>query len=173
MDWVQERGLIDLDFVGPRYTWITVLRWRIENQQGWIEPYAMLIGGGPSLKHLSNTSPMPIRIIVSSEEVLSFLGRRPIRFQAAWLEHKDFKKMVMKNWDSQQPLPAVINLLTENLITLNKEVFKNIFQRQKRVQLHLDGVQRALAREATPGLLKLEDRLNEEWNEILLQEELL
>lgn len=55
----------------------------------------------------------------------------------------------------------------------NKDTFANIFQRKKRCQLHLEGVQLALARRTTSGLLRLEEKLRNERNEVLMQEELL
>lgn len=55
----------------------------------------------------------------------------------------------------------------------NRDTFGNIFHRRRRNELRLLGVQRALKRRVTEGLLKLDSKLRLERREILLQEELL
>lgn len=51
--------------------------------------------------------------------------------------------------------------------------FGNIFQRKKRNELRMAGVKRAIDRMLTESLLRLEEKLNEERQRILLHEELL
>ena len=55
----------------------------------------------------------------------------------------------------------------------NKEVFGNIFAKKKRLMTCLLGIQNALARRASQGLLHLQENLSVELNQILnLEEEL-
>lgn len=63
--------------------------------------------------------------------------------------------------------------LTEKLGAWNRDTFRNIFKRKRRLRNRLEGVVRSLYERVTPGLLKLESGLKKEWSEVLLQEELL
>lgn len=66
-----------------------------------------------------------------------------------------------------------MDTLQEALTKWNKTVFGNIFVRKKRLYRRLDGTQRALAYSPNPGLIKLEEKLKKELNNVLKQEELL
>lgn len=76
-------------------------------------------------------------------------------------------------WRDDDDLPVDFRRLSVKLQAWNKATFGNIFQRKKRNELRLRGVQRALARRAHDHLIRLERELNEERKLILLQEELL
>lgn len=70
-------------------------------------------------------------------------------------------------------LTTSLRQLASKLEAWNKATFGNIFRRKKRNLLRLEGVQRAMGRHFSEGLLKLELKLKRERKEILLQAELL
>lgn len=98
------------------------------------------------------------------------LGERPFRFQGALLQHKSFMKIVEEKW-VHGDVALALSKLTDDLSIWNKETFGNIFRRKRKLQSRQEGVQRALEKRTTGGLLKLECKLNKEWNEILEQED--
>src|SRR4051812_25520058 len=55
----------------------------------------------------------------------------------------------------------------------NNCTFGNIFRRKKRVLARQEGKQKALASHPSDGLLMMEDGLKKEWDEILMQKELI
>lgn len=61
--------------------------------------------------------------------------------------------------------------IREGLITWNKEVFQNIYQRKNHCKARLMGIQRALAEKYSSSLLKLEGKLIREFTDILNQED--
>src|ERR1044072_4026269 len=77
-------------------------------------------------------------------------------------------------WD--KPPPSIVGKLQnirEASMRFNKETFGNIFRRKKRVEQRLQGVQQELDWRETEAMLRLEHELREEYEEILLQEELM
>lgn len=70
-------------------------------------------------------------------------------------------------------LTKALSRFSEKLLAWNKDRFENIFQMKERCLLRLEGVQCALARNMSAGLLRLEERLKKERCEVLVQEEML
>ncbi|KAK5817404.1 hypothetical protein PVK06_022328 [Gossypium arboreum] len=65
----------------------------------------------------------------------------PFRFNAGWLLHPGFKKMVSDNWSSNNYLLINVMQLTYSLKDWKREVFRNIFWRKKDVIAQLQKVQ--------------------------------
>lgn len=61
----------------------------------------------------------------------------------------------------------------EESITFNKEVFGNIFKRERLLSAHLKGVQCCLKDHNTSDLIMLEKNLQHEYEGVLAQEEML
>lgn len=177
-DWVQSTCLIDVGFVGPLYTWnhgreaacrksarldraLCDDRWRVQFPEA-------------TLRHLHHfhSDHTPI-LLQTSGASPSGIGRRPFRFQAAWLDHKDFAQLVQDSWVGGNVITQKLGSLAQALQRWNKTVFGNVFQRKRRLLRRLEGIQRAMAQLVTPGLLKLEEKLRDELNETLRQEELV
>lgn len=81
--------------------------------------------------------------------------------------------MVDKEWEWKGSLPQSLKEFQTKLEAWNHDTFGNIFRRKTCNELQLFGVQRALERWSTKGLLKLDMKLREERRVILLQEELI
>lgn len=74
-------------------------------------------------------------------------GHRPFRFEAAWIDHADYADLVNSSWDSSNHnITAALDKVKKNSINFNKEVFGNIFQRNKHIENRLKGIQSYLER---------------------------
>ncbi|XP_024630927.1 uncharacterized protein [Medicago truncatula] len=101
-------------------------------------------------------------------------GLRPFRFEAAWIDHSDYAEVVRSSWNStNHNTTASLNSVRQNSITFNQEIFGNIFQRKRRVESRLKGVQNYLERVDSYCHTLLEKELQQEYNHILFQEEML
>lgn len=69
--------------------------------------------------------------------------------------------------------PGALGKLTHILVDWNKDAFGNIFFKKKKIKRRLDGVQSALPVATIASLLKLESRLKRDWEDMLLQEEIV
>ncbi|XP_075636523.1 uncharacterized protein LOC142608717 [Castanea sativa] len=91
---------------------------------------------------------------------------RPFRFQPRWLSHPDFPNLVRDAWrDSQDPDIAVTSF-TASARRWNKDVFGNLFERRKIIEMRLKGVHKSLAKRPTESLLELDRTLRLEHGEV-------
>jgi len=101
-------------------------------------------------------------------------GPRPFHFEAAWIDHNDYADLVKSSWISQNHnITAALAKVQENSITFNQDVSGNIFKRKKHVENRLKGVQSYLERVDSYRHTLLEKELQQEYNHILFQEEML
>jgi exonuclease III len=101
-------------------------------------------------------------------------GPRPFRFEAAWIDHKDYESLVRNSWNSSNHNTiTALNIVKENSIIFNHEVFGNIFRRKKHVESRLKGILSYLERVDSLRHTFLEKELQQEYNHILFQEEML
>lgn len=85
-----------------------------------------------------------------------------------------FEPLMQQTW--ARPPESVLGkleMMRAALIQFNKETFGRIHRRKRRVEQRLNGVQRELKWRQTESLLHLEKSLREEYEQTLLQEELL
>lgn len=71
------------------------------------------------------------------------LEERPIRFDAAWLSHREFMKFTKKNWKMGRLLKEASKEFTNLLRMWNKEVFEDIKKRKERLRKRLGSVQKS------------------------------
>ncbi|XP_019163505.1 PREDICTED: uncharacterized protein LOC109159849 [Ipomoea nil] len=101
-------------------------------------------------------------------------SNRPIRFEAAWLTREDYKRI----WKDAAALgdhniEALISSVTKESLHWNKKVFGNIFNRKKRLEARIRGIQLANNYATSCVLQSLERELADELNMVLDQEEAL
>lgn len=177
-NWVRGRGMVDLGFVGNRYTWChgsnmetrrTVrLDWAL-NCYGWRRLFAKA-----TVRHLCHVHSDHCLILLELGGVRKKrLEDRPFHFQAAWLLHPGFYSWMEKEWIRGGNLMQSLTRFSEKLNAWNKDTFGCIFERKKRTRRRLEGAVRALDQRPSLGLLKLEKKLKKEWVEALMQEEML
>lgn len=105
---------------------------------------------------------------------------RPFRFEQMWLTDPFFSDLVAQSWHASENLPSAssslcsfpchLAFLTKQISFWNKTQFGNLFQRKNCLLTRLRGLQVALARNPSPFLYSLEQRLIQDYNTILHQE---
>jgi hypothetical protein len=68
-------------------------------------------------------------------------GNRPFRFEAAWISHANFPRLINDKWDENCELTHTLSNLTPQLKDWNKDIFGNIFKRKRELLARLNGIQ--------------------------------
>lgn len=177
-NWTEELGLIDIGFIGPRHTWnhsnVIETRRSVCLDKALCDDHWRRAFPEALLRHLLHSHSDHCLIMLQTlERESKHLGRQPFRFPAACMEYEDFGRVLNENWKQELNLPIALKDLSEKLSDWNNNTFGNIFKRKRRLTSRLEGIQRALFSYTSKGLLKLEEKLRQELNETLKQEELL
>jgi len=176
--WIENNGLIDLGFWGPKFTWARGLsahykkearldralcndQWRVKFSEGAVRH---LIQAG------SDHSPL---LIATGGFTQQSPSKSPFRFQVAWSHHGQFEKVVADSWQSTYPLMEKLGRLAADLTVWNRETFGNLFARKRKLWSRIEGIQRSLENGGPSYLCKLERKLREELDKTLDQIALL
>ena len=143
--WIENIGLIDLGFFGPKFTWARGLHpatrkearldralcnteWRLKFQEG-------------AVRHLIRACSDHSPLLISTGSIKqSTSHNRPFRFQAAWTTHKQFENLVKMKWCPHYPLMSNIKHLASKLTSWNREVvFGNLYTRNADFGIELQG----------------------------------
>ncbi|XP_023875588.2 uncharacterized protein LOC111988064 [Quercus suber] len=145
-------NMIDLWFSSLRYTWTTkrdindLILERID--RFFMNPSWCVLYPDAKVTHLprchSNHCPILMKAFPTQTVHLS----RPFRFQSFWLSDLSFPKVVSKAWSHNRNLVDSIDTFTKDAALWNKNSFRNIHAKKKRVLARIYGVQRALANKA-------------------------
>ncbi|KAJ4833299.1 hypothetical protein Tsubulata_004319 [Turnera subulata] len=171
-DCMLKTNLLDLGFVGGKYTWRSGSRrarldrficndeWRIKFPEA-------------SVIHLPRIGSDHCPVLLKSGTTPPPPDRRPFRYLAAWQTHPGFGQFVMENWVSSTSFHDTIQHFMDKLKMWNRETFGNIHLRKKRLLARISGIQRFLEHKNSAFLTDLETELRLELDGVLLQEELL
>ncbi|XP_019180199.1 PREDICTED: uncharacterized protein LOC109175391 [Ipomoea nil] len=174
--WIFEEGLIDLGCEGPQFTWrrglsatsfraarldraLSNLEWRLHFLDARV--YHLPIVN-------SDHAPILISTMLSHKQS----GPKEFKYNATWASHPEFPNFIKNNWNSDQSLEQAKKALATKLQSWNRNSFGNIFQRKRRVLARIKGTQRALDSHPRTDLIKLNNKLHKELDEIPNQEEL-
>ena len=177
-------GLMDLGFHGPRFTWTnkspcwqTTIKERLDRGLGNAE-WATLF---PSMEihHLPRVKSNHFPILLSTDP-RERKPPKPFRFEQIWLTDPTFPTLVDDSWKASKHIPSTssslskfpwhLDALIEHIQSWNKNQFGNLFQCKTRLLARLCGIQVALARNPPPFLYSLENQLTQEYNTVLHQE---
>ena len=111
----------------------------------------------------------PVLLKMDDHYLSSFC--RPFRFQPMWMSHPLFPKAVADSWTEDGPLKLTVEKFTADVKIWNREVFGDIFQRKKRIEARLRGIQTRIAEGPNSHLLNLESHLRKEYFEVIQHEE--
>ncbi|XP_050254456.1 uncharacterized protein LOC126700356 [Quercus robur] len=174
-DCLDKCNMLDLGFVGPRYTWTNrrpisaLILERIDRcfaNPSWRTLYAEA-----AVTHLPRTFSAHCLVLLElCRPNTNNLGKL-FQFQTMWLLHPGFPKVVQEAWLEDRELQIAISDFANRAKKWNVEVFGNLFARKRRVLARLNGSQKALANNPNDFLLALEEKLIEEYSLILIQEE--
>ena len=176
--WIDNNGLIDLGFYGPKFTWarggsrptrkearldraLCNGAWRVKFPEGVVRHL---------IQACSDHSPL---LIATGGSPNSINRTAPFRFQAAWMTHNQFEKLVKEKWMAGTPISTNLDNLATALSIWNREVFGNLYSRKRQLWARIEGIQRSIATGGPPYLLKLERRLRKELDLTLDQLDLL
>ncbi|XP_019172990.1 PREDICTED: uncharacterized protein LOC109168419 [Ipomoea nil] len=175
-EWIFKEGLIDMGFVGPRFTWTrgrestTFTGARLDQalcNLDWITQHP-----GTKVSHIT-------RVCSDHSPLLIELGRKMetpkgpgFLFQAAWTIHEGFRQVTEDCWDCDKPIMENIHSMQAGYEEWNTVVFGNIEKRKRKLMSRIDVIQRAMGCQPTNGLIKLERKLRSELEETLHQEEI-
>lgn len=176
---MDELGLMDLDFLGPQFTWnmgvssdnfvgarldrgICNMEWRMSFPDA-------------SVLHLPRAHSDHYPILLNTSRENESHGRfKRFYFQSAWFLHDTFSQWFAENW-SKEPVSIVekTKAFTERVQDWSHTIFGDLNKKKKRLWARIAGIQKSLMGLRTNGLLKLERKLQLELDEILKQEEVM
>lgn len=145
MEWVERRGLIDLGYTGPKFTWkhgsneASRRATRLDRSLGddnWRRLFP-----ATKVRHLAHAHSDHCSLLLQLYNTeVSRMGERPFRFHATWLLHRDFSGVVERERKYDGNLPKTLRSFSEKLQAWNRQTFGNIFRKKWRNQLRLEGV---------------------------------
>lgn len=112
-----------------------------------------------TVKHLPMTKSDHAPILISTENK-NANKTGGFKFQAAWLTHHDFSRLIKDNCNDGESAFKNGQIITLVLQAWNRDVFENIHKWKKKLTAHIEGIQKALARKHHNGLIKLDRKLN-------------
>lgn len=176
-DWLFNQELLDLGFIGSKFTWIrgassiTFKGARLDRGVYTIDWRELF----PEAK----VTHLPIIKSDHAPFLVELYGNKNVKtkssfcFQAAWMTHSDFQKVIQHEWLYQQTLNINVSKVANSLSKWNYSTFGNIHRRKKKLIARIEGVQRCLNYQPRNRLIKLESKLRKELDKVLEQEELL
>lgn len=100
--------------------------------------------------------------------------RRPFRFEAAWLTHNDFDRVVNEAWNiSKTEFSTKLVNTTQALKAWNKSTFGHIFEKKRQLQRQLRQIDKQLARGWNHSILMRQKEIWQQYEAILAQEEVI
>lgn len=137
-------------------------------------PHARLKWQEARVTHLpflaSDHAPLYVQL---SPEVGQNRGRRPFRFEAAWLNHPSFKDLLEVSWNRELQTPIALNEVKDKLKQWNRDVFRDVQKKKDTLMREIKAVQDELELNQSDSMLRKEEELLKEFEEILEQEEIL
>jgi len=148
--WIENTGLMDLGYSGPKFTWsrgrdwstmkqarldraLYNMAWRLNFPEGAV---------GHLLQAQSDHASLLITLRGFSHLAQS---RKPFRFQVAWTTHSNFNTVLRATWNCHNHLVVNLSNLVIELNHWKKKVFGNLFRRKRRLWAIIAGIQRSLA----------------------------
>ncbi|KAJ6996266.1 hypothetical protein NC653_013003 [Populus alba x Populus x berolinensis] len=140
-------NLVDLGYQGPGFTWhchihggrylaksldraLSNLEWHITFPEAFVENLCLLY---------SDHNPIILRF--SRKQARA--GGGPFKFEEAWTPHPSYQELVSNAWGrSDHNVLQGLQEVRQDSIDFNKNIFGNIFQRKRRLEARLNGIQR-------------------------------
>ncbi|XP_028752270.1 uncharacterized protein LOC114711983 [Neltuma alba] len=128
-NFIQDAGLVDLGFSGPKYTWqrgrLMVRLDRALGNSKWLSDQANM-----EVLHLPKIQSDHRPLLIKSS-VMNRQDRPPFRFLASWLLHPTFTEWSSGFWAQEHSLTEKLRRFTTEAQTWNAEVFGGIGQSKR------------------------------------------
>ncbi|XP_015936169.1 uncharacterized protein LOC107462117 [Arachis duranensis] len=176
--WMCDCNLIDLGYVGSKFTWKGAEREGMERilkrlDRAVANKEWKMMFPDARVETLPRCSSDLYPLLIKTIPARMDIGEKPFRYEIMWETHSEYKEVINDTWKLGEGLPQKLNLLTNGLKTWNKEVFRDVFRRKERALRRLNGIQKSPDYGSNQFLYRLEKELTEELEGILKQEELL
>ncbi|XP_030940291.1 uncharacterized protein LOC115965260 [Quercus lobata] len=168
-------SMVDMGFVGPRFTWTNrrhicdLIQERID--RFFANPSWYALHSDARVTHLTSCVFDHCPVLLETNPSNSMFLPRPFKFQSFWLSNVSFSGVVKEAWGRTRPLQESIENFSRRASVWNKDHFGNIFGKKKRVMARLNGIQKAIVVHPSHSLLELEKVLHKDLNTLLDQEE--
>ncbi|OMO86377.1 reverse transcriptase [Corchorus capsularis] len=177
-DCINSCGMIDVGFVGPKFTWSnsqplnTLIQERID--RAWVNHSWLDVFPNSIVFHLVKTCSDHCPFLFATEVKNPVLLDKPFRFQPMWLFEPSFFDVVKRTWDAHPfCFDAAVLEFTFLIKDWNKTVFGNVFHNKKRIQARLLGIQKEISVKPSHFLLDLDRELRLELANLIRKEETL
>ncbi|KAL4300764.1 hypothetical protein AHAS_Ahas17G0233500 [Arachis hypogaea] len=177
-DWIQSCNLLDLGYVGSKFTWRGGQREGLDrvfkrldrglSNADWRREFA-----DARVEILPRVNSDHHPLLVNMTPLIQVMGEKPFRFEAMWKTHPTFNDFIRNSWPKDSLFPRALSSLTTALKKWNREVFGNVFKRKRKLLGRIAGIQKTQSYGRNPFLEDLERELNRELEQILEQEEIL
>ena len=167
--------MIDICFSGPRFTWSNrrplsrLVQERID--RAFVNADWSSIFPEAAVLHLQKLHSDHCSIKVRFENNREFRPSRPFRFQPMWVSHPLFLNVVKEAWHNPSSLQQALATFTCKANSWNKDHFRNLFHKKKRIQARLKRIQASLLISPNFFLVELEKKLRLEYKEVAKLEE--
>ena len=167
--------MIDICFSGPRFTWSNrrplsrLVQERID--RAFVNADWSSIFPEAAVLHLQKLHLDHCPIKVRFENNREFRPSRPFRFQPMWVSHPLFSNVVKEAWHNPSSLQQALATFTCKANSWNKDHFRNLFHKKKRIQARLKRIQASLLISPNFFLVELEKKLRLEYTEVTKLEE--
>ncbi|XP_050259924.1 uncharacterized protein LOC126704995 [Quercus robur] len=177
-DFINNMGAIDLDFIGPFFTWsnrregLTNIRQRLDQclcDQEWQTLFPKA-----GIRHLVNANFDHNPILLDTHMENTYL-LKPFRFEAMWTKDESSKEVIESAWQTRVDGPQSLKLAKKleatrrDLKRWNKSCFGSSREKIKELEQKIAQIQ---SLEATKENLELEASLSLELDEWLAREDL-
>ncbi|KAL5859327.1 hypothetical protein ACOSQ4_000623 [Xanthoceras sorbifolium] len=176
-EWIHKHKMVDMGYIGQKFTWVAK---RGGGDNLWVRLDRALCSvdwrcnfAEGHIKHLPrvNSDHCPILLLPYSLHIPRS-ELKPFRFEAMWLTHTSFAPSVRNEWQSpENGIVGKVSRVADFLKQWNRDVFGSIFQRKNRILARLSGIQTSICITQNQRFVVLEDKLLEEYNNVLTQEE--
>jgi hypothetical protein len=168
-------GMIDLGFHGPRFTWSNLrnvgnlIQERLDRgfaNASWRDAFPEA-----SVHHLTRTHSDHCPVLICLEKPPCLALPKPFIFQPVWLSHPSFPELISHSWDLVLSLDMNIANFISAVAKWNREVFGNILWKKKNLIARLRGIQISLSTRPNTFLVNMERSLRSDYLVVLQQEE--
>lgn len=141
---MQECGLIDIGFIGPRFTWYNKrkgdpIHERLDRcwvNSEWFETFPET-----GLYHLPKITSDHCPIKLMLQKPIKKEGEKSFRFELMWLLHPQYEEIIEEAWLHDKGVISNLDRLRIVLLNWNRDIFGNVYKRKNRAIRRLEGTQ--------------------------------
>lgn len=151
--------MVDMGFSGPRFTWTN--KRDISNlileiiDRFFMNPEWCVLYLDAKVTHLPRCHSDHCPVLMEALPPKTMNLSRPFRFQEFWLSDMSFPSIVSNAWSNDRNLAEAIDKLSKEATTWNRDHFRNIHQKKRRIMAKIYGAQKARPTVRVPLLLTL------------------